>query len=66
MSYKRWIIVAISLFGVGITFGLSTPATIADLFAEDLRALEELSRILTPFSVLTALFIFMKNMEKIF
>ena len=61
MSYKRWILAAILLFGVGIVFGLATPTDIADLFTEDLAALEQLSRLLAPFSIFTAIFIFVKN-----
>ena len=61
MSYKGWILAAILLFGVGIAFGLATPTDIADLFAEDLAALEQLSRLLAPFSIFTAIFIFVKN-----
>ena len=59
MSYKWWVIVATSLFGVGIAFGLATPAGIGDPFAEDI--LEQLSGLLTPFSVLTTIFIFINN-----
>ncbi len=61
MSYKGWIIVAILLFGVGIALGLVSPAGIADLLSEDLRALEELGSMLAPFSITTAMFIFTKN-----
>ena len=61
MSYKKWIIIAILLFGIGLAAGLATPAGIADLFAEDLAALERLSGILAPFSVLTVVLIFIKN-----
>ncbi len=63
MSYKRWVIVATLLFGIGIALGLATPATIAGPLAEDLRVLEELSQLLAPFSVLTAVFIFLKNIQ---
>ncbi len=61
MSYQRWVIAAISLFGIGVAIGLSTPAGTADLFAEDLSALKELGRWLTPYSVDMAIFIFAKN-----
>ena len=59
VSYKWWVILAALLFGVGIAFGLATPASIGDPFAEDL--LEQLSGLLSPFSFLTAIFIFTNN-----
>ena len=60
-SYKRWIFVAIFLFGIGITLGLVAPVSVANLVAEDIAALKELSGILVPFSALTVIFIFIKN-----
>jgi len=61
MSYKRWIFVAILLFGIGIIFGLATPASITGLLSEELTALEEFSGILAPFTLSTVIFIFLKN-----
>jgi len=61
MSYKWWSFIAIFLFGIGLAFGLATPPGIADLMSEDIAALEELSRILVPFSALTVILIFIKN-----
>ena len=63
MSYKRWIFVAIGLFGVGIASGLATPVSIAELFSEDLAAIRELAAILEPFQITTAIFIFLKNVS---
>ena len=42
MSFKRWVIIAISLFGIGIILGLAAPADINSLLAEDVAPLEEL------------------------
>jgi len=61
MSYRRWTIVAVILFGVGLAIGLATPASIAALMSEEIKALEELSNILVPFSAVTAILIFVKN-----
>jgi stage II sporulation protein M len=61
MSYKGWVLVAAFLLGLGITFGLATPAGISDILAEDLAALEQLARLLSPYSIFTAMFIFIKN-----
>jgi len=61
MSYKWWSFIAIFLFGIGLALGLATPTSIANLLSEDIAALEELSRILAPFSVLTLILIFIKN-----
>ena len=63
MSYKRWIFVAIGLFGVGIALGLTTPVSTAELFSENLAAFEELAAIFVPFQITTAIFIFLKNVS---
>lgn len=63
MSYKSWIFIAVCLFGIGMAFGLAMPAAIANLLAEDLTALRQLSAILGPFKVSTAIFIFLKNVS---
>ncbi len=61
MSYKIWILIAILLFGAGIVLGLTTPAGIAGIISEDIQALQEFARGLTPFSLSTAIIIFAKN-----
>ena len=62
MSYKRWIFVAIFLFGIGLVFGLSTPTSFASLVSEDIAALEELVGLLASLPpALLAVFIFTKN-----
>lgn len=61
MTFKKWIFIAISLFGIGIVLGMMVPGSIANLFSEDLAALAELGAILEPFTVTTAVFILLKN-----
>ncbi len=61
MSYKRWIFIAISLFSIGLVFGLTSPTSIASLLSEEIAALAEFSSILAPFNFLTAILIFIKN-----
>lgn len=61
MSYKRWIFVAVGLFGIGMAFGLAMPVSITDFLAEDMAALGELAAFLVPFQISTAVFIFFKN-----
>ena len=62
MSYKRWIFVAIFLFGIGLVFGLATPASITSLLAEDIAALSQLGDILASLPLpLVAILIFIKN-----
>ncbi|MFQ6122834.1 MAG: stage II sporulation protein M [Dehalococcoidales bacterium] len=63
MSYKRWIYVAIGLFGIGVASGLATPIGIARILSEDLAALRELAAMLGPFKITTAIFIFLKNVS---
>jgi len=61
MSYKKWILVAIVLFGIGLIFGLATPTSIINLFSEDMATLQELSDILVPFKFLTVMLFLAKN-----
>ena len=63
MSYQKWIFIAIGLFAIGIALGLAMPTGITNLLTEDLAALEELGRLLGPFQVTTAIFIFLKNVS---
>jgi len=63
MSYKRWIFIATFLFGIGLVFGFASPPSIANLFSKDIAALEELAVILAPFSIITVIFIFFKNVS---
>ena len=61
MSYKKWILVAIVLFGIGLIFGLATPTGIINLLFEDVTTLQELSDILVPFKFLTVILFLAKN-----
>ncbi len=61
MNYKWWVFIAIGLFGIGLAFGLAMPVSIANLLSEELATLQELSAILVPFKISTAILIFVKN-----
>lgn len=62
MSYKKWIFIAIFLFGISFAFGLATPASILSLISEDIGALQEqFASILALPQPLIAVFIFLKN-----
>jgi stage II sporulation protein M len=66
MSYKRWLLVAAFLFGIGLVLGLATPTGTDDLLAEDTTALDELIDLfglLPPSSVLVLIFI--KNVSAV-
>ena len=63
MSYKRWVFIAIFLFGIGLVLGLATPTSITGFLSDDITALEELSDILVPFNFLTVILIFIKNVS---
>ena len=61
MNYKRWIFVAVFLFGTGLVFGLATSAN-NSLPSEYITAFEEQSAsILALPKPLIALFLFLKN-----
>lgn len=62
MNYKRWILVAIVLFGIGLALGLIIPVGNTSLLSEEITAFSELSDFL--FSLpppLMAIAIFAKN-----
>jgi stage II sporulation protein M len=61
LRYRWWIIIAIALFAIGIAFGLTDPLNLAGLLSDGLVGLEELGRILAPFTFTTFIFIFLKN-----
>ncbi|MFC1933936.1 stage II sporulation protein M [Chloroflexota bacterium] len=64
MSYKKWILIAVFLFGIGLVLGLATPISIADLAAEDIAALEQLSDLLATLPKSSIfVFIFLKNVS---
>jgi len=65
MSYRRWVLVAVGLFVIGMALGLAVPDDVADIFAGDLAALEELAESLKlrPFTISMAVFIFLKNVS---
>jgi len=59
---KRWIFIAIFLFGIGLAFGFATPASVSSLLSKDLAALgEQVASILALPQFLIAIFIFLKN-----
>ena len=61
MNYKKWIFIAIFLFGIGLVFGLATPTSAINLLSEDVAALQELGNILVPFRFLTVILILANN-----
>jgi len=64
MSYKRWLFIAVLLFGIGLVLGLATTAGISDLLAEDVADLEELAELLSPLPPAAFLvFVLIKNVS---
>jgi len=63
MNYKKWVFIAIFLFGIGLVFGLATPTSAINLLSEDVAALQELGNILVPFRFLTVILILVKNVS---
>ena len=61
MNYKKWVFIAIFLFGIGLVIGLATPTSAINLLSEDITALQELGNILVPFNFLTVILILVKN-----
>ncbi len=70
MSYKWWLFIAASLFGIGFGSGLllalATSSSITSLLAEDIASLEQFSDILTSLPQwFIFVFIFIKNVSAI-
>ncbi len=64
MSYKRWLFIAIFLFGTGLVLGLATSTGIIGFLSEDVAALEELADFLSPLPQSSVLvIIFIKNVS---
>ena len=63
MNYKKWVFIAIFLFGIGLVIGLATPTSAINLLSEDVAALQELGSILVPFRFLTVILILAKNVS---
>jgi len=66
MSYKRWLFIAVVLFGIGLVLGLATTAGITDLLAEDVADLEELAELLSPLpQAAFFVFVLVKNVSAV-
>ena len=64
MSYKRWVLIAVALFVIGLVVGLTPQPEIAGLMAGDLAALEELAGLLSTLpQFVIFLIIFFKNVS---
>ena len=61
MNYKKWVFIAIIIFGIGLVFGLATPAGVISPLLEDVTALQELGDTLVPFEFLTVILILANN-----
>ena len=67
MRYRVWIVVATAVFGIGLALGLATPASVLDLLAEDIAALEDMADLIAPLPQATIfLIILIKNASAIF
>ena len=64
MSYKRWLLISASLFGLGLVLGLSTPASTTILLPEQVAIIEEFAKILAQLPQLSILVIILiKNVS---
>lgn len=61
MTYKKWIVVAIALFVLGLVLGLFPPPLLASLISREVEELGKFGQSLVPFSVFTFTFIFARN-----
>ncbi len=64
MSYKRWLFIAIFLFGIGLALGLVTPADTLELLFEDIDALGEFADFLEPLpDIAVFILIYIRNVS---
>jgi stage II sporulation protein M len=62
MSYKWWLLIAILIFGISITLGLSIPVSSENPISEEAKAIEGLSDYLSPLpQAAVCIIIFFKN-----
>ncbi len=61
VTNKRWILVAVSLFGLSLVFGMVAPSGIRNLISGDIAYLAEVADLHPPFSFGTFIFILSKN-----
>ena len=63
MNYRKWVFIAAIIFGIGLVFGVATPASIINPLFEDVVSLQELGDTLVPFEFLTVILILAKNVS---
>jgi len=62
MSYKRWLLIAIVLYGIGLLLGILLPVENTAPVAAEVIAIEEMAGLLSSLSPLAiCIFIFLKN-----
>jgi len=61
VSYKKWVLVSVVLFSVGLVLGLVPLRGVDDFISENLKTLEELATTIEPFSLMTFVIILVKN-----
>lgn len=61
MTFKRWLVIAAALFGVGVALGLLLPELFAPLLMREIEQLGELGGQITPFQFSTFLYILSRN-----
>ncbi len=66
MRYRRWLFVAIFLFGISLLLGLATSVDTFGLLSEEVAAFEELADFLAPLPQASIfIFIFIKNVSAV-
>ncbi len=66
MTFKTWLVIVITLFTVGIVWGLSTPSGSPGAFSEETSALQELARIIAKLPAWAMFgFILLKNISAV-
>ena len=60
MNYRKWVFIAILIFGIGLVFGLATPTSVINPLFED-ATLQDLGDTLVPFNFLTVIPILVNN-----
>ncbi len=61
MDFKKWIIIALALFVLGVAIGIFPPSLLTSLITDEINALERLGGSIVPFTLSMFIIVFIRN-----
>ena len=61
MDFKKWVVIALALFVVGLVIGIFPPSILTSLIADEMGRLEGLAGSVVPFTFSMFLIVFIRN-----